>query len=263
MSIQKDTRPAARARRRPEFLTLGLLGILALGVSVGAGLWKDTLPVRGVRITGVRIVPEAEIFRLAAVPMDMNLYDVDLPAIRNRVRQSPYVKEVGVHRDPPDRILIQVEERVPVAVIVADAMLYVDADGVLMPVIRSENAFDLPIITGAADKQKCEAGRRLTHPAVREALHLVMVAQRLDEALYRRISEVHIGPAGDLLMYTADAGVPVLVGRGDITTKLEKFTAFWTSVVTSRGAQALTAVDLRFADQVVVRWTAYGEQEEH
>jgi len=237
-----------------------LLTVATIGVAVGARIWMSDLPVSGVRIEGLRIVPSEEIFHLAAVPMEKQLYDVKLSEVRDRVRQNPFVKDVAVHRDPPDRILIQVEERVPQAVVAAGRMFYVDAEGMLMPVIRSENAFDLPVITGAAEVQQCEIGTHLTHPAIREALLLVMAAQRLDDALYRRISEVHIEPSGDLLLYTADGGVPVVVGRGDITTKLERFDAFWTAVVTSRGAQTLASVDLRFADQVVVRWTTNDEQ---
>ena len=261
MSEQRTPSSVSRSPRRgPEFLVLILLAVATIGVAVGARMWMKDLPVRGVRIEGIRIVPSEDIFHLAAVPMEKHLYDVKLSEVRDRLRQNPFVKDVAVHRDPPDCILIQVEERVPQAVIVAGRMFYVDADGMLMPVIRSESAFDLPVITGAAEIQSCEIGKQLSHPAIREAILLVMAAQQLDDALYRRISEVHIEPSGDLLLYTADGGVPVVVGRGDITTKLEKFDAFWTGVVTSRGAQNLTSVDLRFADQVVVRWMTNDEQ---
>jgi cell division protein FtsQ len=261
VSERRTQAPVPGSRRRgPEFLALILLTVAIIGVAVGARIWMGDLPVRGVRIEGIRIVPSEDIFHLAAVPMEEQLYDVKLSEVRDRVRRNAFVKDVAVHRDPPDRILIQVEERVPQAVIAAGRMFYVDAEGMLMPVIRSESAFDLPVITGAAELQTCEIGKKLTHPAIREALLLVMAAQQLDDALYRRISEVHIEPTGDLLLYTADGGVPVVVGRGDITTKLEKFDAFWTAVVTSRGAQTLTSVDLRFADQVVVRWTTNDEQ---
>lgn len=260
MTVRKDTPPAQKSRRHLEVLLMLLLGIGTIGIAVGARVWRDGLTVHGVRIEGTRIVSEAEIFHLAAVPMDKQLYDVDLAGVRNRVRRSPFVNDVAVHRDPPDRILIEIDERVPIALVVAGRMWYVDSGGVLMPVIRSEAAFDLPVLTGVENVQKCEVGRRLTDPAVCEALRLVRSAQQLDEALYRRISEVHIAATGDLSLYTTDAGVPVLVGRGDITTKLEKFEAFWSTVVSSRGAQALTSVDLRFADQVVVRWATNDEQ---
>ncbi len=157
-------------QRGPAFLVLILLTVATIGVAVGARIWMSNLPVRGVRIEGVRIVPSEDIFQLAAVPMEKQLYDVKLSEVRDRVRRNPFVKDVAVHRDPPDRILIQVEERVPQAVIAAGQMFYVDADGLLMPVIRSESAFDLPVITGAAEVQSCEIGKQLSHPAIREAI---------------------------------------------------------------------------------------------
>jgi cell division protein FtsQ len=260
MTARKESSPMQPSRRHPELLLMILLGIGIISIAIGAQVWRDGLPVHGVRIDGTRIVPDAEIFHLASVPMDKQLYDVDLAAVRNRVRRSPYVNDVAVHRDPPDRILIEIDERIPIALVAVGQMFYVDTGGVLMPVIRSEAAFDLPVLTGVENVTTCEPGKRLSDPAVCEALRLIRAAQQLDEALYRRISEVHIAPTGELSLYTTDAGVPVLVGRGDITTKLEKFEAFWSTVVSRRGAQALTSVDLRFADQVVVRWAANDEQ---
>jgi cell division protein FtsQ len=251
-------------RRQPKNLrplvALCCIGVLAIGALVAARLWRNDLTVRKVGIEGVRIVPSEDIFHLAAVPMDKKLYDVPLADIRERVRKSPFVRDVAVHRDPPDRILIQVEERTPIAVIAAGRMFFVDADGMVLPMIRSDSVFDLPIITGVEGLQPCESGKELSHPAIREALLVVRAAQMLDDGMYRRISEIHIEPSGGLLMYTADTGVPVILGHGDITAKLEKFHEFWSAVVTPRGPQALASIDLRFSDQVVVRWTTHEEQ---
>jgi len=97
-------------------------------------------------------------------------------------------------------------------------------------------------------------GRRLTLPAIREALTLLAMAQRYDDGLYRRISEVNIDASGDMTLFTSEAGVRVLFGHGEAPAKLAKFDAFWTTYVQHQGAAALEYIDLRFEDQVVVRW---------
>jgi cell division septal protein FtsQ len=56
------------------------------------------------------------------------------------------------------------------------------------------------------------------------------------------------------VLFTAETGVPVVLGRGDIAVKLVKLDGFWKQIVMQRGATQLKTVDLRFADQVVVRW---------
>jgi cell division protein FtsQ len=243
-------------------LFFGLI-LLTATVSIGSYVWKSGLPARVADCEGNLIVTRDAVIRLAAVPLNKRLVDIDLGVIRTRVMQNPYFKEVSVHRDLPDRILIRVEERVPVAVLIAGRTLYVDSEGVMMPAIRSEHAFDLPVITGAAAVQECRPGKKVVHPALREALQIVLSSQKLGNSLSRRISEIHLQPNGELLLYTAEYGIPVMFGRGSIVDKLTLLEGFWTGVVSSRGGQSLRAVDIRFADQVVARWEPSPSSEAH
>jgi cell division protein FtsQ len=243
-------------------LFLGLI-LLTATVSVGSYVWKSDLPVRVADCDGNRIVARESILRAAAVPMDKKIMDVDLGVIRTRVMQNPYFKDASVVRDLPDRILVRVDERVPVAMLIAGKTLYVDAEGMVVPAIRSEYAFDLPVITGAASVQECRPGKKIVHPALREALQIVLASAKLGNSLSRRISEIHVQPNGELVLYTAEFGIPVMFGRGNIVDKLTILEGFWTSVVSSRGGQTLRTVDIRFADQVVARWEPSQSSEVH
>lgn len=243
-------------------LFLGLI-LLTATVSIGSYVWKSDLPARVAACDGNLIVPRETILRQAAVPLTGRMMDVDLGVIRARVMKNPYFKDVSVHRDLPDRILIRVQERVPVAVLVAAKTMYVDSEGVMMPAIRSEHAFDLPVITGATAVQECRPGKKVVHPTLREALQIVLASQKLGNSVSRRISEIHLQPNGELVLYTAEYGIPVLFGRGSIVDKLTLLEGFWTGVVSSRGGQSLRAVDLRFADQVVARWEPSSSSESH
>jgi cell division protein FtsQ len=253
----------AKARGIGSILLLFALLLLTATVSVGSFVWKSDLPVRVADCEGNRIVPREAILRQAAVPKNVKLVEVDLGTVRARVKQNPYFREVAVVRDLPDRILIRVDERVPVAMVIADRTMYVDAEGVIMPAIRSEYAFDLPVITGAASVQECRPGKTIVHPVLREALQIVLASQQLSNSVSRRISEIHVQPNGELLLYTAEYGIPVLFGRGNIVDKLTLLEGFWTGVVSSRGGNALRSVDIRFADQVVARWDQPPSPEAH
>jgi cell division septal protein FtsQ len=48
----------------------------------------------------------------------------------------------------------------------------------------------------------------------------------------------------------------VIVGHDNIGLKLVKFDSFWKQMVDRRGAQELQYIDLRFQDQVIVKWTS-------
>jgi cell division protein FtsQ len=235
---------------------LGVLIVIIVGGLIAAQAWKQDLRVSQVRVEGNRIVPTSTILGLAAVPRGARLFDVDLLQIYQRVRRNPFVQEVVVQRNLPNGIDIQIAEREPVAVLSAGQLFYVDADGVVLPLINANVVFDLPVLTGAIPARECIPGKPLTRPAVREALRLLRVSRELSEQLPRRISEVNIRDDGDLIAYTAEFGIPVIFGQGDLALKLAKLDAFWNDIVSNRGTLELASLDVRFEDRVIARWAA-------
>jgi cell division septal protein FtsQ len=120
--------------------------------------------------------------------------------------------------------------------------------------VRTDAVFDLPVVTGDLPASECVAGKPVTSAHVREALDILATARDVGEGLYQLISEVHLEAGRDIVFYTAESGVPVVFGHGDVAVKLVTFDEFWKQIVRQRGAAELTSVDLRYADQVVVRW---------
>ncbi|MEW6510426.1 MAG: FtsQ-type POTRA domain-containing protein [Bacteroidota bacterium] len=235
-------------------LFTALLVLVGLAAGIGANLWKENLHVTQVRVEGNRIVPDREILRLAAVPGDERLFAIDLYAVRRRVEQNTFIRTAAVTREAPDGIAIAVEERTPIAAIGLPQLMYLDAEGTVLPPSRSEALVDLPVLTGDLSAEALVPGRKITRNDVREAIDILATAKLVGDDLYHLISEIHCESGKDLLLYTAEAGVSVVFGHGDVAMKLVKLDGFWREVVAQRGAGDLRAVDLRFEDQVVVRW---------
>jgi cell division protein FtsQ len=252
---QESTRAETTRTRRGSIILLSLLAVGVLGLALKANAWKLDLPISGVRVEGNAIVTTAEVLKLAGIPKEGKLFAVDLAAVRERIKRNPFLRDVSVNRQGPEGISIEVVERQPVAIVAADVLLYVDEEGVVLPPAHSEKLFDLPVITGAVPAAECVPGKAVTNVAMREALRLVVLSRMIGEDLFRRISDVQVLEDGDLLFHTAEAGVPVFLGRGSLGEKLVTFDGFWRAIVDRRGPQQLQQVDLRFADQVVVRWS--------
>jgi cell division protein FtsQ len=234
-------------------LMIGLLSAVVVA-AVWANLWKSDLRIADVRVSGNTIVNETDILSLASISKEQRLYGVDLLAAQRRIMQNAFIKSAAVNREAPNRISITIQERVPIAAVVLDKVEYLDADGVVLPPTRPENIFDVPVMTGAFHPGEFVPGRRITRSEVKEALEVLATAQQLGDELYRLISEAHVESGRDLVFYTAESGVPVVFGRGDVALKLVTFDGFWKDIVLHHGAHELVYVDLRFEDQVVVRW---------
>jgi cell division protein FtsQ len=232
---------------------VGLLGVV-IAMTFVANLWKQDLRVAYVRTSGNHVVPSEEILRSAGIEENARLFEIDLFAVEERVRKNHYIKSVSVNRNAPDAITISVVERMPIAVLPGEKLLTIDSEGTVLPYTASEHTFDLPVLTGSLSGNAVKPGRRLSSASVGEALSVLAVAREMGEDVYRRISELHFRKDGEMILFTAESGVPVLFGRGDVVDKLIKLDGFWKEIVSRRGPQDLAYIDVRFTDQVVVRW---------
>jgi cell division protein FtsQ len=249
-------RSSTSARGRTGWV-LVLTALLLSGIvtmAVTANSWKHDFRVLRVRTQGNSIVADSDIVRMAAVLKNGKLFDIDLNGTRLRVQQNPFMKSVSVAREIPDGIAITVTERRPIAALALDRILYLDAEGYVLPPVRSGKVFDLPVLTGELPATDCLPGRQIRTRRLREALEILTTAERVGDDLYHMISEIHCTGDSSYVLFTAGSGVPVVFGRGDIAVKLVKLDGFWKQIVVPRGATQLKTVDLRFTDQVVVRW---------
>jgi cell division protein FtsQ len=254
MSAGTSARDGGAPRRRWTMLLTALLVVAAALLAAGAHAWKRELRVTRIRTEGNRILSERDIVGLAGIPKQERLFALDLNAIRQRIEQHPYVRSASVNRDAPDGITITVDERMPIAAIALDRMLYLDAEGVVLPPGGTADVLDLPVVTGDLPSAGCVPGKRITAANVQEAIEILTTAHAIGDDLYHLISEVHLDGGRDIMLITAEAGVPVAFGHGDAAMKLVTLDGFWKEIVGERGAAELRTVDLRFADQVVARW---------
>lgn len=237
-------------------ITLGLVLLLLVGVilTIGANNWKSSLIVKKVIVEGNRIVDTNEILQFAHVKPGVKLYDLDLMVIQRDILSHHFLRSVLVERNLPSTVKITVEERTPLALVPRGEAVYLDEDGVVLPHQVSRELFDLPLITGLPATTRMNPGTIMIQEDIREALDLLSTARAVSKELYHLISEVRLRNGGDLVLYTAEGGIPVLYGRGDAPGKLVRLEAFWSNVVRQEGSQDLQYIDLRFENQVVVRW---------
>lgn len=241
-------------RSRKFILGLVLLSVAGAATVALANLWKSKLIVERVIVSGNSIIDAGEITKLARVPSGVRMVSVDLLAIEQRIATHPYVDEVVVERNLPSTIHIRISERRPLAILNGRDLRYVDREGVVLPNSVSKELFDLPVITGLGGSSSPGPGTSITDTDLAEALHILETSKLVGGGLYHLISEVRLRSGGDLILYTADGGVPVIFGRGGAPRKLVLLDTFWHTVVATRGPQQLQYLDVRFDDQIVARW---------
>jgi len=217
--------------------------------------WKKHLTVSGIIVEGEHILTKDEIVKLSQISLKTNMYDADLSGIGANIEKNHFVKSVAVTRDAPGIIRISVLERTPIALLVPPGgaeLLSVDEEGYVLPHASSQSMFDLPVISGVDSVAGIQVGQRTTQGDILAAIEVLDVARRVSSELYYMISEVRIRTGHDMVLYSADTGIPILFGRGDAAKKLVNLDAFWKQFVAQQGTQEIRYIDVRFDGQVVV-----------
>ncbi len=257
---QKTVSAGAPARRLGVFVMLPLMA----GLMVLCALsweWRSSLRVKRVVIEGSSILPAQQIFALAAFPMKAPLTSLNLRSLEERILKNPFIRSATVTREYPDAIRIAVAERRPVASLSCGQLWYVDAEGVILPYLQSPVKLDLPVIDGIAGMTRPQAGDTLPGGEVSQALSVLQLAQEVDSSMLHAISEINMNGGKDIILYSTDIAVPIILGRGDFGKKFVLLESFWKNFVKTENAANLQYIDLRYDDQVVVKWLNEGPRQ--
>jgi cell division protein FtsQ len=214
-------RGAAGSRRRTRRLRLqrpNLRAVLALLLAVamvgGGWLWlrdSSLVQVRDVQVTGASSSAEPRIrAALETAARQMTTLHVREEALRRSVAGFPSVASLHVRTDFPHRLVIEVAERQPVAVISSGTQrMAATGGGLLLRDVAAPD--DVPVV--AAERPLGSA--RAVEGAVLGALAVADAAPR---ALRARTSRITVGPRG-LTAELVD-GPPLIFGtREDAAAK--------------------------------------------
>lgn len=148
-AAERSRRKFARRQWRRRWLAwrrvLAALVVLAVAGGGVYLLWfSETLSVEGVEVRGTAELPVEEVRSAAAVPLGGPLVSVDLDRVEARVEAIADVRSAEVSRQWPDRLLVEVVEREPIAVVELGGQLRaMDAEGVVFRRYRQAPS-DLP-----------------------------------------------------------------------------------------------------------------------
>lgn len=243
-------KPGWLARLRFVLLTLALI----LAVLAGFERWLHTAEmfvIRDVVITGYHYVLEDEILDAMHLSEQTNIFRISLEGMQKRIKTIPRVQAAVVLRGLPDKLLVNVEERVPVMLTkIGDRFYEVDAEGVILPPLNKGLVVDLPLVTGL-DTAKLNPGDRISDPLLPAALKIINKFEQIETGWSFQISELHMKSEEDVQIFTMVPGQLVRINMANYETQLERFKLIYDQM--GRDQQKVETYDLRFANQVIVR----------
>ena len=228
------------------------LRILLVTVLLGAAwTWGPQVPealagmeafrVTEIEIEGLRYLKRSAVLETMRVGPETSVWG-DLDSWAEALLTHPLVRTVQVQRRIPHTLVISIGELVPVALVSTPTVEPVARDRVRLPLDD----------VGRAPA----AGSRLLPGQARELVAEVARLMSVDIAFLQMVSEVRWGERRSIVARGVDPDVVFLLPLGVSPKRLREGLNALAHALSNAPGEVPEGIDLRFADQVVVRRTS-------
>jgi cell division protein FtsQ len=212
--------------------------------------------VKEVEVEGGRKIPKETLLSLTVMEGMPNLFSVRLKDVVKRLESHPWIEQVRVRKVFPDKILIQVDERKPMAIVQLDELYYVDTQGEIFSPVGDRDEYNYPYLTGlsrrALEKDPEEAKRLIA-----KALEFLRIVSQEKMHPLGEISEVNMEAVFGIRCFTKAEGVEIRMGWEDYGEKLKRLFLIWADL-RKRGFSP-SSIDCSDLKRMVVRKIPSGD----
>lgn len=226
----------------PQFeIIFGALFVFLISIIL---LNSKLFAVTKVEIRGNQEVSSEDIILNAGLSSYRNIFQVDSHKIRTAILQDLRIASVKIERQLPGKVIINVQERLPICLLVyLNNLLVIGDDGLVMGVKEEAEPVELPVVSGAKLKS-IKYGEKVLSPDFQTALQVLRYS---DDYLHQVISEI------DLARFQLSLDLPkyrhrVEVELGTAEKLEEKITNLRAILLSPDLNGKLERVDLRVPD---------------
>jgi cell division septal protein FtsQ len=264
---RRFSRQAQWAARVLPFV--GLATVLVLFVwgawrFAGRRLFYDNpeFKVRAVEAKSDGVIPPDEIRRWTGVQKGQSLMKLDVARIKAQIERVALVREAHVSKSFPDRVVVQVVERVAVARLVPQdapaAVYFVDGNGVAFTAVRGSDGRiiapmgtqKLAVMTGVAANQ-ITIGQPVRAEGVSRAIDVIRRCDRMGLTPLLGLRGVDVAQAGVLKLVMGRGGV-VFLDQQELDAQLRRLHVIVWRAKNER--REVKTADLRPARNVTVTY---------
>jgi len=215
---------------RTAFQLLLLSFFLFVGHRIYDHLLEDPFfRVREIELQGCQRIPRESLLSLVRVENMRSLFAVSLSELGKPLESHPWVDQVRIRKVFPDKIMIQIEERKPIAILQLEEPYYIDTKGVIFSSVGDRDEYDYPFLTGLT-REVLDRNPEEAKNLIMKSLELLRTAERGRKSPLYEISEIHMERNYGMRCFTRTHGVEFKMGWDRFEEKLERVSLVWSDL---------------------------------
>lgn len=130
-------------------LTVSLVAVLGVGLLYGYRYITSHsyFELKEIHVTGNSRLSQGDIIQIGDVSLGLNCLEMNIGEVEHRLSENPWIKSVTVRREFPNRLRINVVEKVPAFWIrQGDGLYFADATGTVIAPMHPGDMASLPVL---------------------------------------------------------------------------------------------------------------------
>ena len=237
------------------FVTVALSSLFAYAYNFLIS--RPYFQIKEISVRGLRELTEKDVLASAGIKPAQNLLAINTDAVIRRISANQWVENVYVGRELPNKLVLEVKERTPLALVKQDSDLcLMDAEGFVFKKLGKSDEVDLPIITGVDEKGEIKS------PLLLSTLNLLKTVSKSGQYAYLgTISEVHVDNVYGLSLIS-NTGLYLKLGMADFEKKLKQLKLVLADLENRGMKNGYLCIDLSDESKVTVQRKNIPERKE-
>lgn len=256
--VEKKPRPPFPWKRL--FRTIGITARLAaIPLLIGALSYGGScvasrlvfMPLEKIEIRGrLEHLSREQVALLLGVRRGESILSLKIGRMGETISKNPWVSHVRIRRYFPGTLLVEIQERAPVAVVNLGYLYYLDSTGEIFKPVSSGEPMDFPVITGFAESD-LTLDRKSVQEHFRTVLTLMEELRKSGVMSLDEVSEIHYDKGNGFTIYALRGGVPIRLGHDSFSPKLARLGRIYRQL--HAGSSPPLFIDLDYPDRIIVR----------
>ncbi len=254
VKIQRKPLDLKKYLRPLKLITTGLV-VLSLAGAALYGSYQAVATVtlfslKSIEVSNTKHLTRDEVLGLAGIEPGKDLLRMNLKRMGESLLQNPWVETVHINRYFPDAVSIAIAEREPIAIVNMGFIYYLDKKGNVFKVLNQGDKLDFPVVTGF-NEEELSSDPKGTKEALEATCELLKILREKGAFILADVSEIHYDKGYGFTLFTAAGSLPVKVGSGDFTAKVERFARIYRDLMVQ--LPSIHYIDLDYNDKIIVK----------
>ncbi len=183
--------------------------------------------------------------------LDDSTKKLNLNEITEIIENHPYVKVARVSRHYPSKLIVEIIERTPIAIVNKNPMIFLDEESVVLPEMGNLNDYNLPVLSNFnTDSGLYPNGKQALSTKVIECTSIIKQLKNRYTNLYDNLSELKITSDNEIELILADHPTHIYLGNKNIYNRIYILKEF-ENKLKPNSISNFNYLDFRYENQII------------